>query len=97
MSKHPGLPRVCLTFLSRASSRGTGLVQVWLTHFFRELRFAGRMEAMPKRFPREFKRHVVAVARRRTVPLEEVAADFDISLSSLHRWMRPAEARVYFV
>lgn len=46
---------------------------------------------MPKRFPPEFKRDVVAVARRRSVPLEEVAADFDISLSSLHRWMRQAD------
>ena len=46
---------------------------------------------MPKRFPAEFKRDVVAVARRRTVPLEEVAADFDISPSTLHRWMRQAD------
>lgn len=46
---------------------------------------------MPKRFPAEFKRDVVAVARRRTVPLEEVAADFDISVSSLQRWMRQAD------
>jgi transposase len=38
----------------------------------------------------EFKRDVVAVARRRTVTLEEVAADFDVSLSSLQRWMRQA-------
>ena len=46
---------------------------------------------MPKRFPEDFKRDVVAVARRRTVPLEEVAADFDISISTLHRWMRQAD------
>jgi len=46
---------------------------------------------MPKRFPAEFKRDVVAVARRRTVPLEEVAADFDISSSTLHRWLRQAD------
>lgn len=46
---------------------------------------------MPKKFPAEFKRDVVAVARRRTVPLEEVAADFDISISSLHRWLRQAD------
>jgi len=46
---------------------------------------------MPKKFPPEFKRDVVAVARRRNVPLEEVAADFDISISSLHRWMRQAD------
>jgi len=46
---------------------------------------------MPKRFPEDFKRDVVAVARRRTVPLEEVAADFDISISTLHRWMHQAD------
>ena len=46
---------------------------------------------MPKKFPPEFKRDVVAVARRRQVPLAEVAADFDISVASLHRWMRQAD------
>jgi transposase len=46
---------------------------------------------MPRKFPAEFKRDVVAVARRRTVPIEEVAADFDISTSTLHRWMRQAD------
>ncbi len=46
---------------------------------------------MPKQFPAEFKRDVVAVARRRTVPLDEVAADFDISLSTLRRWMQQGD------
>jgi transposase len=46
---------------------------------------------MPKRFPPEFKRDVVKVARRRTVPLEEVAADFDISVSTVKRWMHQAD------
>jgi len=46
---------------------------------------------MPKKFPPEFKRDVVAVARRGGVPLAEVAADFDISESTLHRWMRQAD------
>jgi transposase len=46
---------------------------------------------MPKRFPPEFKRDVVRVARKRTVPLEEVAADFDISMSTLKRWMHQAD------
>ncbi len=31
---------------------------------------------MPKRFPEEFKGDALAIARRRTVPIEEVAADF---------------------
>ncbi len=46
---------------------------------------------MSKRFPAEFKVDVVAVTRRRTVPLEEVAADFDISVSTLHRWMHQTD------
>jgi len=46
---------------------------------------------MPKRFPEEFKRDVVAVARRRQVPLQEVAADFDIGVSTLQRWMHQAD------
>jgi len=46
---------------------------------------------MPRKFPDEFKRDVVKVARRRTVPLEEVAADFDISVSTVKRWMHQAD------
>jgi transposase len=46
---------------------------------------------MPRKFPDEFKRDVVKVARRRTVPLEEVAADFDIALSTVKRWMHQAD------
>ena len=49
------------------------------------------IRAMPRRFPGEFKRDVVAVARRFTVPLQEVAADFDIGVSTLQRWMRQAD------
>ena len=40
---------------------------------------------MPKKFPPEFKRDVVAVARRGVVPPAEVAADFEISESTLSR------------
>ena len=46
---------------------------------------------MPKKFPPEFKRDVVAVARRREIPVKEVAADFDISESTLWRWMQQAD------
>lgn len=38
---------------------------------------------MPKKFPPEFKRDVVAVARRPDATLTETAADFDISTSTL--------------
>lgn len=34
---------------------------------------------------------VVAVARRGGVPFAEVAAEFDISESTQHRWMRQAD------
>jgi transposase len=46
---------------------------------------------MPKKFPPEFKRDVVAVARRGEIPVKEVAADFDISESTLWRWMQQAD------
>jgi transposase len=49
------------------------------------------MDAMPKRFPAEFKADVVRVARRGDLKVPEVAADFDISIESVRRWMRQAD------
>jgi len=46
---------------------------------------------MPKKYPIEFKRDVVAVARRGDLTRAEVAADFDISIESVNRWMRQAD------
>ena len=46
---------------------------------------------MPKKFPPEFKRDVVRVARRGDLTIPEVAADFDISVESVRRWMRQAD------
>ena len=46
---------------------------------------------MPKKFPPEFKRDVVTVARRGDLTVAEVAADFDISVESVRRWMRQAD------
>jgi transposase-like protein len=46
---------------------------------------------MPKRFPPEFKRDVVAVARRGDLKINEVAADFDVAPESVRRWMRQAD------
>jgi transposase len=46
---------------------------------------------MPKKFPPEFKRDVIAVARRGQIPIDEVAADFDVAESTLRRWMRQAD------
>jgi transposase len=46
---------------------------------------------MPKKFPPEFKRDVVAVARRGDLSIAEVAADFGIADESVRRWMRQAD------
>jgi transposase len=46
---------------------------------------------MPKKFPVEFKRDVVGVARRGELTVAEVAADFDILVESVRRWVRQAE------
>lgn len=49
------------------------------------------MFIVPKKFPPEFKRDVVAVARRGDLTLAEVAADFDVSIESIRRWMKQAD------
>ncbi len=46
---------------------------------------------MPKKFPAEFKRDVVTVARRNKLTRAEIAADFGISIESVNRWVRQAE------
>ncbi len=46
---------------------------------------------MPTAFPEEFRRDVVAVALRRQAPMSQIAKDFGISESCLHRWVRRAE------
>ena len=46
---------------------------------------------MPKAFPIEFRRDVVAVARKGEAPLSQVAKDFGISESCLQRWLKLAD------
>ena len=46
---------------------------------------------MPKAFPLEFRRDVVAVARKGEAPLSQIAKDFGISESCLHRWLSLAD------
>jgi len=46
---------------------------------------------MPKAFPAEFRRDVVAVARRKDAPMSQIAKDFGISESCLHNWVKRAE------
>jgi transposase len=48
------------------------------------------MVIMPKAFPLEFRRDVVAVARKGEAPLSQVVRDFGISESCLHRWLKLA-------
>ena len=43
---------------------------------------------MPKAFPIEFRRDVVAVARSTDAPMSQVALDFGISESCLARWLK---------
>jgi transposase len=49
------------------------------------------MVIMPKAFPLEFRRDVVAVARKGEAPLSQIAKDFGISESCLHRWLKLAD------
>ena len=46
---------------------------------------------MPKAFPQEFRRDVIAVARRGEAPLSRIAKDFDVSESCLQRWLKIAD------
>ena len=46
---------------------------------------------MPKAFPTEFRRDVVAVARKGEAPIAQIAKDFGISESCLHRWLKLAD------
>ena len=46
---------------------------------------------MPKAFPEEFRRDVIAVARRGEAPISQIARDFGISEGCVHRWLRRAE------
>ncbi len=46
---------------------------------------------MPKAFPEEFRRDVVAVARKQQAPISQIARDFGISPSCIQRWLKRAE------
>lgn len=49
------------------------------------------MVNVPRAFPIEFRRDVVAVARKGEASLAQIAKDFGISESCLHRWLRQAD------
>jgi len=46
---------------------------------------------MPKPYPLEFRRDVVAVARKHEAPLSQIAKDFGISESCLAGWLKKAD------
>jgi len=46
---------------------------------------------VPKAFPAEFRRDVVAVARKGEAPISQIAKDFGVSESCLHRWLHLAD------
>lgn len=46
---------------------------------------------MPKRYPPEFKRDVVAVARTSGLTHTQIAEDFGISENSVQRWLKQAD------
>jgi transposase len=49
------------------------------------------MISVPKPIPIEFRRDVVAVARKGQAPLSQIAKDFGISESCLRRWLKLAD------
>ncbi len=46
---------------------------------------------MPKPFPAEFRRDVVAVARKHEAPIAQIAREFGISEATLHNWLKKAD------
>jgi len=46
---------------------------------------------MPKPYPLEFRRDVVAVARKREESLAQIAKDFGISEQTLTNWLKKAD------
>jgi transposase len=46
---------------------------------------------MPKAKPAEFRRDVVAVARKREASQKQIAEDFGISEATLYNWMKQAD------
>ena len=51
----------------------------------------GRMVLVVKAYPEEFRRDVIAVARKGEAPVRQVAKDFGISETCLQRWLRIAD------
>jgi transposase len=52
---------------------------------------AGRIDIVPKPFPKEFRRDVIAVARQGDQSIAQVARNFGISESCLSHWLKIAD------
>lgn len=46
---------------------------------------------MPAAYPADFRRDVVAVARKGEAPLSQIARDFGIADATLHNWLKKAD------
>jgi transposase len=46
---------------------------------------------MAKRYSKEFRADVVAVARQGNAPLTQIAKDFGISDATIHNWLKAAD------
>lgn len=46
---------------------------------------------MPKPYPEEFRRDVVAVARKRETPWTQLVKDFEVSEACIHNWVKKAD------
>ncbi len=46
---------------------------------------------MAKRYPLDFRRDVISVARKHEAPLNQIAKDFGISEATLHNWLHKAD------
>ena len=55
------------------------------------MRLPGRMVLVVKAYPEEFRRDVVAVARRGDASLEQIAKDFGVSTNSITNWLKKAD------
>jgi transposase-like protein len=56
-----------------------------------KIRLRWKDAIMPKPYPSEFRRDVVAVARKHEAPLSQIAKDFGISKSCLANWLKKAD------
>ena len=52
---------------------------------------------MAKHYPKEFRDDVVRVARKHEATIEQVAKDFGVGSSTLHKWLQKADAEEGFV